>query len=202
MTWSEGKKIDAVTTWLITGNLTATASVVGVPHVTLKLWKKQPWWNELVTDIQTESDQELDAKLSKRIAKSLEIINDRLENGDFQYDPKTGQFVRKPVSMKDGWKVANEMIDKRWLIRKMPQNQMDQGAVGDILKNLAKEFAEMAKKRVSSVLKPNEENDSALKEGASNAETTNPVENEAPSQEGQVEVLVSGSEQSKADSSA
>jgi hypothetical protein len=177
MTWNDNKKIDVVTTWLITGNLAATASVCQVPLVTIKMWKKQPWWNDLVLDIQTESDQELDAKLSKRIEKSLEIINDRLENGDFQYDPKTGQFVRKPVSMKDGWKVANEMIDKRWLIRKMPQNQVDQGAVGDILKNLAKEFAEMAKKRVSNILKPNEES-------KENAEATDPLQNEAPSQEG------------------
>jgi hypothetical protein len=177
MTWNDNKKIDVVTTWLITGNLAATASVCQVPLVTIKMWKKQPWWNDLVLDIQTESDQELDAKLSKRIEKSLEIINDRLEHGDFQYDPKTGQFVRKPVSMKDGWKVANEMIDKRWLIRKMPQNQVDQGAVGDILKNLAKEFAEMAKKRVSNILKPNEES-------KENAEATDPLQNEAPSQEG------------------
>lgn len=189
MSWNEGKRIDAVTTWLITGNLTATAAVVGVPHVTLKLWKKQPWWNELVVDIQTESDQELDAKLAKRIAKSLEIVNDRLENGDFQYDPKTGQFVRKPVSVKDGWKVASEMIDKRWILRKMPQSQVDQAAVGDILKNLAKEFADMARKRVKS---STEETD--------NAQTENPVQDETPSavaqapdEEGQT-VLDSGTE--------
>ena len=148
MTWPEAKKIDVVTTYLITGNQAATAAVTGVPVVTIKMWRKQPWWNDLVMDIQTETDQELDSKLSKRIEKSLEIVNDRLENGDFQYDPKTGQFVRKPVSMKDGWKAASEMIDKRWLIRKMPQNQVDQAAVGDILKNLASEFADMARKRV------------------------------------------------------
>ena len=171
MTWSESKRIDVVTTYLITGNQAATAAVTGVPVVTIKLWRKQPWWNDLVTEIQTEDDQELDSKLSKRIAKSLEIVNDRLENGDFQYDPKTGQFVRKPVSVKDGWKVASEMIDKRWLIRKMPQHQVDQAAVGDILKNLANEFADMARKRVK------------------NAKTENPVEDEASSQEGRQEVL-------------
>lgn len=170
MTWSEGKRIDVVTTWLITGNLAATAAVCQVPLVTIKLWRKQPWWNDLVVDIQTESDQELDAKLAKRIEKSLEIVNDRLEHGDFQYDPKTGQFVRKPVSVKDGWKVASEMIDKRWLIRKMPQNQVDQAAVGDILKNLANEFADMARKRVRY------------------ASPENPQQNETPDQEKQ-EVL-------------
>ena len=176
MTWSENKRIDVVTTWLITGNLAATAAVCQVPLVTIKLWRKQPWWNDLVIDIQTESDQELDAKLAKRIEKSLEIVNDRLEHGDFQYDPKTGQFVRKPVSVKDGWKVASEMIDKRWLIRKMPQNQVDQAAVGDILKNLANEFADMARKRVRY------------------ASPENPQQNETPDQEKQ-EVLECSSSQ-------
>ena len=152
MSWPEAKKIEAVTTYLILGNLTLTAQTVGVPHVTLKLWHRQPWWKEMEVAIQVESDQELDGKLAKRIDKCLEVVNDRLENGDFQYDPKTGQFVRKPVSMKDGWKAASEMIDKRWLIRKMPQNQVDQAAVGDILKNLAKEFSDMAKKRVKQEL--------------------------------------------------
>ena len=186
MTWSENKRIDVVTTWLITGNLAATAAVCQVPLVTIKLWRKQPWWNDLVMDIQTESDQELDAKLAKRIEKSLEIVNDRLEHGDFQYDPKTGQFVRKPVSVKDGWKVASEMIDKRWLIRKMPQNQVDQAAVGDILKNLANEFADMARKRVKNVSL------GETPEETKHATPENPQQNETPHQEKQ-EILNDGS---------
>jgi len=148
MTWDNNKRIDVVTTWLITGNLALTASTTGVPLPTLKAWKREPWWQDLVIEIQTETDQELDTKLAKRIEKALDIVNDRLDNGDFQYDPKTGQFVRKPVSIKDGWKVATEMIDKRWILRKMPQQAVDQAAVGDILKNLAKEFAEVAKARI------------------------------------------------------
>ena len=152
MSWNEAKRIEAVTTYLILGNLTLTAQTIGVPHVTLKLWHRQPWWKEMEVAIQVESDQELDGKLAKRIDKCLEVVNDRLENGDFQYDPKTGQFVRKPVSLRDGWKVASEAIDKRWLIRKQPKEVANQEAVGDILKNLAQEFADMAKKRVRSAL--------------------------------------------------
>lgn len=146
--WNDKKKIEVVTTWLILGNMVLTAGVTGVPEGTLRRWKAQPWWKELELQIQTETDQELDAKLGKRIEKALELVNDRLENGDFLYDPKTGQFVRKPVSLKDGWKVASEMVDKRFILRKQPKEATSQEAVGDILKNLAKEFAEMAKKRV------------------------------------------------------
>ena len=154
--WSDKKKIEVVTSWLILGNIVLVAGVTGVPEGTLRRWKAQPWWKDLELQIQTETDQELDAKLGKRIEKALELVNDRLENGDFLYDPKTGQFVRKPVSLKDGWKVASEMVDKRFILRKQPKEATSQEAIGDILKNLAKEFAEMAKKKVTKSLSDSE----------------------------------------------
>ena len=88
---------------------------------------------------------------------------DRLDNGDYLYDPKTGTFIRKPVSMKDTWKVSTEMIDKRLLLRKQPKEQASQEAVGDILKNLAKEFADMARKKVKD--KTSEEVNGAQRHG-------------------------------------
>ena len=146
--WSDNKKIDAVTSWLVLGNMVLVAATVGVPVGTLRRWKQEAWWTEMVNQIQIESDQELDAKLAKRVDKALDIINDRMENGDFQYDPKTGEFVRKPVSMKDTHKVMTEMIDRRWVMRKEKSQAVSQEAIGDILKNLATEFAEMAKRKV------------------------------------------------------
>src|SRR3990167_1087443 len=187
MTWNDNKRIEAVTTYLILGKMPLVAQTIGVPLPTLKLWKQQPWWKDLEFEIQTENDTELDAKLAKRIEKALDLVNDRLENGYFQYGPKTGQFVRRPVNIRDGWKVANEMIDRRWLIRKQPKDATSQEAIGDILKNLAKEFAEMAKTRVSNVLKTKEEKE--------NAEATNSLEIETPSKE--VTEVLSGPESSE-----
>lgn len=151
MTWGESKKIEAVTTYLILGKMPLVAQTIGVPLPTLKLWKQQQWWSDLINEVTCEGDLELDAKLAKRIDKALNLVNDRLDNGDFQYDPKTGSFVRRPVNIRDGWKVASEMIDRRWLIRKQPKEQASQEAVGDILKNLALEFASMAKKKLKDV---------------------------------------------------
>ena len=189
MTWNDNKRIEAVTTYLILGKMPLVAQTIGVPLPTLKLWKQQPWWKDLEFEIQTENDTELDAKLAKRIEKALDLVNDRLENGDFQYDPKTGQFVRRPVNIRDGWKVANEMIDRRWLIRKQPKDATSQEAIGDILKNLAKEFAEMAMKRVKPKL-------SETPEETTHAQATNPVEDETFGQE-KPEVLDSGPKQSE-----
>lgn len=145
---SDAKRIEAVTTYLVLGKANLVGAAIGVPEGTIRQWKTQPWWKELEFQIQTESDQELDHKLSNRIEKALDLVNDRLDNGDFQYDPIKGQFIRRPVGARDGWKIASEMIDKRWIIRKLPKEQSSQEAVGDILKGLANEFADMAKKRL------------------------------------------------------
>ena len=146
--WSEGKRIEVVTTWLALGKIPLVSHATSVPEGTIRQWRTQPWWRELELSIQTESDQELDTKLAKRIDKALDVIWDRLENGDFLYDPKTGEFIRKPVGMKDVNKVMVDMMDKRLLIRKQPKDLQSQEAVADILKNLAKEFATMVKSKV------------------------------------------------------
>jgi hypothetical protein len=153
-TWSEGKRLEVVTTWLVLGKIPLVSATTGVPEGTIRQWRTQPWWKDLEISVQTESDQELDTKLAKRIDKALDLVMDRLDNGDYLYDPKTSTIVRKPVSMKDTWKVSTEMIDKRLLIRKQPKELQNQAAIGDILKNLAKEFADMAKKRLHNVQEP------------------------------------------------
>jgi hypothetical protein len=146
--WSEAKRIEVVTTWLALGKIPLVSACTKVPEGTIRQWRTQPWWRELELSIQTETDQELDAKLAKRIDKALDVIWDRLEHGDFLYDPKTGDFIRKPVGMKDVNKVMVDMMDKRLLIRKQPKDLQSQEAVADILKNLAKEFAGMVKAKV------------------------------------------------------
>lgn len=146
--WSDAKRLEVVTTWLVLGKIPLVSATTNVPEGTIRQWRTQPWWKEIEVSVQTESDQELDTKLAKRVDKALDLVMDRLENGDFLYDPKTSTFIRKPVSMKDTWKVSTEMIDKRLLLRKQPKEQASQEAVGDILKNLAKEFADMARKKV------------------------------------------------------
>lgn len=151
-TWSDKKRIEACTAYLALGNASFVEIATGVPAGTVRQWKTQPWWKELVDQIQTESDQELDTKLAKLIDKSLSLVNDRLDNGDFMWDSKNSEFVRKPVGLKDTWKVSTEMLDKRWLIRDRPDTKVDTEAVSDILLKLAKDFAGMAKTKVKEKL--------------------------------------------------
>lgn len=146
---SDAKRIQAVTTYLILGKSPLVEAAIGVPAGTIRRWKQEPWWADLVSQIQTEDDQELDAKLRHRVDKALDVVADRLDNGDFMFDPKSGEFRRRPVSLKDAWKTNKEMIDLRLHLRREKPIAPDQEAVGDILKNLALEFGTMARKRLN-----------------------------------------------------
>lgn len=163
--WSDKKRIEACTAYLALGNAALVEVATGVPQGTVRQWKTQPWWKELVAQIQTESDQQVDAKLSKMIDKALDAVNDRLENGDFMWDKEDRTFIRKPVSLKDTWKVSAEILDKRWLIRDRPDTKVDTEAVSDILTKLAKDFAGMARAKVQEKLDGPEPSEAELPEG-------------------------------------
>ncbi len=99
----------------------------------------------MVETIQSESNQELDTKLSNIIERSLDAVNERIEGGEFILDSKTGTVKRVPVKLKDVHRVAVDLLDKRDLLRIKPQERQEQAATVDILKKLAGQFAEWAK---------------------------------------------------------
>ena len=139
--YSDNKKLEVVTTYLALGKIPMVEAVTGVPRTTIKQWKMAPWWAEMVETIQTESDQELDAKLSNIIERSLDAVNERIEGGEFILDSKTGTVKRVPVKLKDVHRVAVDLLDKRDLIREKPMAQKEQAQSIDILQKLAGQFA-------------------------------------------------------------
>lgn len=146
--WDDKKKVEAVTTWLAVGKLPLVAAVVGVPTATLRQWRGAPWWNELVAEIRNESDQELDTKLQKIVDKSLDVVLDRIENGDFVLNSKTGEVTRIPTKLKDVHRVSVDLIDKRDLIRNRERVKVEVLVVDDYLQKLASQFAAFVKKQL------------------------------------------------------
>lgn len=142
--WPESKKIEAVTAALSTGSLPIAASIVKVPLETIRHWKKQPWWKELEQQIHDEDNQELDSKYTKIIRKTLDVVEDRIDNGNFQFDPKTGRVIRIPVNLRDTHRVMSDLVNQRRVIRKEPVEQVHQETVNDKLVKLAETFAQMA----------------------------------------------------------
>lgn len=144
--WSDNQRIQLVTTWLATGNLALAASTLQIPEVTARRWKAQSWFKQMVEDIRSEENIQLDSKLAKVVDKSVEALLDRVENGDFQFDQREGRMIRKPISARDASTVTRDMIDRRELLQGKKQVEKDNTRkVEDRLLKLAEEFGRFAR---------------------------------------------------------
>jgi hypothetical protein len=138
------KKIEVITQWLVLGNLKQVSALTGVSYDLIRHWRGEQWWPELEAEIRQAQNIEMDTKLSKIVEKSLAAVDDRVENGDFIYDQKSGKVVRKPVALRDVHRVAVDLIDRQEVLRK---GQKDRGEVSKVsvdehLKMLANQMAQ------------------------------------------------------------
>ena len=132
---------------MATGNLTLTASLTNVPRDSIKNWTKLPWWKEMVSELQNEEAIKLDKKLEKIVEKSLQATEERLENGDYYLDQRTGKIRRIPVKLRDVHTVTKDLIDRRKMLQKVQKDQnirQIEETVDDRLKKLAMSFAQIA----------------------------------------------------------
>ena len=78
---------------------------------------------------------------------ALSRIEDRLENGDYVLNNKTGEIIRKPVSLRDANQVAKDILGQQISLRKAEKDSVEiQTSVKDILSQLATEFSKLNRK--------------------------------------------------------
>ena len=139
--WSETKRIEVATAHAMGLKATMIEVATGVPAQTIRHWRMQDWFKDLVSEMQREEDIEVDAKFTKILNRALDSVVDRLENGDFMYDPKKQRFVRRPIYIKDAARVADLVFDKRNLLRGKPTTiTAKQEQLTDRLSKIALEF--------------------------------------------------------------
>jgi len=146
--WSDKQKMEAIQSWLLLGNLALTSRILGIPEITLRVWKRTEWWNDAVQEIKTQDRIQLSSRMKKIVDASLSVVEDRLVNGDFQFDQKSGEVIRKPVNMKDAHKVAIDLQDRQELMEKVEKPENTDDAIEGRLLKLAEKFADMATKRI------------------------------------------------------
>ena len=143
--WGDQQKIEAVSTYVVLGgNATQTAIALQIPAETLRIWTKTQWWKDLYDEIKQQENIELSHKLQKIVTRSLALVEDRLENGDFFYDQKTGKVVRKEVSLRDAHEVMKSSFMMKESIEKPQAVAMEESSVNDKLAALAKQFEQFA----------------------------------------------------------
>ena len=144
--YSDNQKLEAVKLWLISGNLKATAASLDIPFPTVRQWRYSEWWKELVDDLRSEDSIKLSSKLSRIASKALDLTEDRLENGDWQVNQKTGKLMRKPVNLRDVHRVAVDLTTQADTVLRKPQALEAEEKTQDVLSRLAAAFEDFTKK--------------------------------------------------------
>lgn len=106
--------------YVVTGSITKTSELTGIPKSTIGTWKaNNAKWLELVEQVRNEKQEEIDAGYTRIIHKGIQVVEDRLENGEVTFD-KDGNEIKTPVKMRDAaWTMA-VTFDKRQILRNMP----------------------------------------------------------------------------------
>lgn len=138
--WDDKVKQRVVILFLAGKTSAQISSDTGVPKDTIANWRLLPWFKAMVKEIQSNDGHKLDAKLTKLLHESLDVIKDRLDSGEYIRDEKTGKIVRVPVKMRDANVAFNTLMDKRQVIRNLPTKIADTSTVQQQLTNLANEF--------------------------------------------------------------
>lgn len=166
--WSDKQKLEAVQSWLLLGNLALTSRVLGIPEVTLRLWKTTDWWKTAVAELKAQEDIQMSARLKKIVDASLMAVEDRLLNGDLMYDQKSGELIRKPVNIRDAHKVAVDLMDKKAVLEKAAAPVQEEQKDEDRLLKLAEKFADFVTQKNKPVIEVTDviikEQDNALHE--------------------------------------
>jgi len=143
--WGDTQKMEAVEAYIMLGgNAKQTAVAIGVPHATLQRWRKTEWWRDLYDEVKQQDNISLSIRLQKIVARSLDLVEDRLDKGDIFYDQKLGQMVRKDVSLRDAHQVFKDSFLVKEAIEKPNTLLLDGESIGDKLSNLAAQFEKFA----------------------------------------------------------
>jgi hypothetical protein len=142
------KRLEVVSRFMLLGNMRVVAEQTNIHYTTLMEWKKSEWWPDLVEQLKRQKKNKQNDSLTKIIEQSLDILQDRLEGGDWVHDQKRGGLIRKPVSAKDAVAIANSMMQRQEIIEAAMERSNDgEETREEQLLKLAQEFQRWAKKK-------------------------------------------------------
>lgn len=161
--YNQDQKIEAATLYAVYGDIEGVSKLLtNIPPKVLRVWKQEPWWVEVQKQVYSEQNEKLASKLSSTLDKTLEILTDRLENGDTRVNPRTGDEYRVPVDTKTLTSLFNQLAHHRSITRGEPTSIKATIGVDDRLRTLQDAFIKFSKTKTiqGEVIDVKEEEDS------------------------------------------
>lgn len=106
----------------LVGNMRRVSKVVGIPERTLTDWRRSEWFDELLEEVRSETDDIILANQERIIEMAHKELADRIQGGDHHL-VKVGsdyEVKRVPVKAKDLAVIGGVAYDKRRLSLNKP----------------------------------------------------------------------------------
>lgn len=148
--FTEDKRIEAATIFAASASPKLVEELTGVPSKVLRGWLREEEFKALLDDVRAENDHKIVKKFDELIDVTLEAMHDRVVNGDYQLNHRTGEMVRRPVDAKALSLVTAINIDKRQLLRGKPTSRVEKVesvSTEERLSQLARSFEQLSKKK-------------------------------------------------------
>lgn len=146
--YSEKEKQSAFILYLSKGNLREVGRILNIDYNLLYKWKYSPWWKKQYQELELGNKIKFGSKISNILDKSVDKLDDILENGNYYFNFKTKTVERKPLTAKEVAEVlktavqAQDLNDKaREAIEQRDSQEAAQEALKQRLDNLAKMLA-------------------------------------------------------------
>lgn len=108
--WSDAQKQEALGAYFLTQNLSEVSRQLTIPRDTLKTWTQKDWWKQAYALLEQEDSLRLTKRLRTLAEKSLGLVEDRIEKGEWHYDATSGVASRREIKALDAHKIANDTL--------------------------------------------------------------------------------------------
>ena len=115
----------------------------GLSYHTVSKWKPKAWFQEAITLLHDQLDDQLDNSLTAATHSAINYLQDRMDAGDTVMD-KSGEWVKKPMSGRDLGVSFATLFDKRNLLRGKATSISESKTTDQSLDEIAKRFEDMA----------------------------------------------------------
>lgn len=147
------KKVQAAAAYLMEGgNTTRAAKIAGVHPNSVFNWKRESWWHSLQARLKSEFAEDLRARLGQMAGKALDVVEDRLENGDRIMNYKTGEMETKPLPGKEAAWIFGVIHDKQRVMENLPISISENKSEDERLTYLMERFEEMSRERNAKII--------------------------------------------------
>jgi len=142
-TFSDEFKMQAVALFYSVGNYKAAARELGIERKSLRNWVSSPDGQKWLRTLRDHAEEEFRNKAGELVFKSLEQLEDRLDNGNIRTAHVKGELKewREPASLKDLTYAAGILVDKLRVSMNLPTKVT---ATEGGSQNLLQEFEKLA----------------------------------------------------------